>query len=107
MTDRDLGEAWEGEYKFVPNGAYIVFPKETVQEMFQHGHPGSTRKTMSNYSPGMVIGWEAEEVTAALDEYDPSRAWPRTKGSRTRTHPQATRKSPTDRRKKNGQAEAD
>lgn len=100
VTD-ELENFWEGEYRFVPHGAEIVFPKETVQGLFEHTHPGSTRKTMTKHSPGMVIGWEVGEVTEALYTYDPDRAWPRTKGARTRTQPQRKDggRKPRDRRK--------
>jgi len=74
---------------FVPEGAFIVYPKELVHEMLGHSHPGSTRKTMTRYSPGMVIGWPVDEVQEALKHQNPDRSWPRTPGARTRG-PEAT-----------------
>lgn len=73
--------------QFVPEGAYVVYPKEVVQEFFGHSHPGSTRNTMSKHSPGMIIGWPVDEVEAAYRSWNPDRSWPRTKGAHTRSKP--------------------
>lgn len=67
-----------GEMRWVPFGAYIVYPRDAVVEMFGHADPASTRKAMTGvHGYPMIKGWGVDEVEWVLKMRDPKlvQAW--------------------------------
>jgi len=89
-----LEEDWEGDWAYVPHGAVVVFPTSVVYDLFKNTHatPASVRNYLKPHISHAVTGWLVEEITRAIDAYDPKRAWPRTAGSRTRMKNKETEK---------------
>lgn len=66
-----------GVMKWVPEGAYVVYPVDLVVAMFGHKDDHSTRGMMAKRGYTMVRGWPVDEVEWVLEHRDPGmvQAW--------------------------------
>jgi hypothetical protein len=61
-----------GEQRWVPEGAYVVYPIDHVGDLFGYKDRATTRGMMSRHGyPRQVAGWPVEEVEFVLGERDP------------------------------------
>lgn len=71
MTEQS-NDPGPGEMKWVPEGAYIVYPVADVVAMFGHQDARSTRSVMTSQNGyTMVKGWPVDEVEWVLRNRDP------------------------------------